>query len=140
MEQVMNKERHQQQVELLRQQNKITEDRIAYLKDMDRKLKQIIIEWRKAEDKNKVVKEIQNLLFKKDENKVVNKLQKKVDSKYNEVGGEINVGDKVKMKKNHQVGEVLEIRGRRAIVKIGLLPMQVEIKDLVVVTEKASQE
>ena len=140
MEVLMNKERHQQQVELLKQQNKITEDRIAYLKDMDRKLKQIIIEWRKAEDKNKVVKEIQNLLFKKDENKVVNKLQKKVDSKYNEVGGEVNVGDKVKMKKNHQVGEVLEIRGRRAVVKIGLLPMQVELKDLVVVTEKATQE
>ena len=140
MEALMDKERHQQQVELLKQQNKITEDRIAYLKDMDRKLKQIIIEWRKAEDKNKVVKEIQNLLFKKDENKVVNKLQKKVDSKYNEVGGEVNVGDKVKMKKNHQVGEVLEIRGRRAVVKIGLLPMQVELKDLVVVTEKAPQE
>ena len=140
MEVLMNKERHQQQVELLKQQNKITEDRIAYLKDMDRKLKQIIIEWRKAEDKNKVVKEIQNLLFRKDENKVVNKLQKKVDSKYNEVGGEVNVGDKVKMKKNHQVGEVLEIRGRRAVVKIGLLPMQVELKDLVVVTEKAPQE
>jgi DNA mismatch repair protein MutS2 len=94
METVLNKERHQQQVELLKQQNKITEDRIAYLKDMDRKLKQIIIEWRKAEDKSKVVKEIQNLLFKKDENKVVNKLQKKVESKYNEVGGEVNVGDK----------------------------------------------
>jgi DNA mismatch repair protein MutS2 len=140
MEQLMNKERHQQQVELLKQQNKITEDRLAYLKDMDRKLKQIIIEWRKAEDKNKVVKEIQSLLFKKDENKVVNKLQKKVDSKYNEVGGEVNVGDKVKMKKNHQVGEVLEIRGKRAVVKIGLLPMQVEMKDLVVVTEKAPQE
>jgi DNA mismatch repair protein MutS2 len=140
MEVLINKERHQQQVELLKQQNKITEERIAYLKDMDRKLKQIIIEWRKAEDKNKVVKEIQNLLFKKDENKVVNKLQKKVDSKYNEVGGEVNVGDKVKMKKNHQVGEVLEIRGKRAVVKIGLLPMQVELKDLVVVTEKAAQE
>jgi DNA mismatch repair protein MutS2 len=140
MELLINKERHVQQVELLKQQNKITEERLAYLKDMDRKLKQIIIEWRKAEDKNKVVKEIQHLLFKKDENKVVNKLQKKVDSKYNEVGGEVNVGDKVKMKKNHQVGEVLEIRGRRAVVKIGLLPMQVEMKDLVVVTEKAPQE
>jgi DNA mismatch repair protein MutS2 len=140
METVLNKEKHQQQVELLKQQNKVTEERIAYLKDMDRKLKQIIIEWRKAEDKNKVVKEIQNLLFKKDENKVVNKLQKKVDSKYNEIGGAVNVGDKVKMKKNHQVGEVLEIRGKRAVVKIGLLPMQVELKDLVVVTEKLPQE
>ena len=63
-------------------------------------------------------------------------MQKKIDSKFNEVGGEINIGDKVKMKKNHQVGEVIEMRGKRAVVKIGLLPMQVEIKDLVVVQEK----
>jgi DNA mismatch repair protein MutS2 len=140
MEIVIDKERHQQQVEILKEQNRITEARLAYLKDLDRKLKQIVIEWKKSEDKEKVIKEIQSLLFRKDENKVVNKLQKKVDSKYNEVGGEITVGDKVKMKKNHQVGEVLEIRGKRAVVKIGLLPMQVELNDLIVVTEKISEE
>ena len=80
------------------------------------------------------------MLFKKDEKKVVSKMQKKIDSKFNEVGGEIKAGDKVKMKKNHQVGEVLELRGKRAVVKIGLLPMQVEIKDLVVVKEKEEKE
>lgn len=37
-------------------------------------------------------------------------------------GGDIKIGDKVKMKKNHQVGEVIEMRGKRAVVKIGLLP------------------
>lgn len=77
MEVFINKEKHQQQVELLKQQNMITEDRIAYLKDMDRKLKQIVLEWRKTEDKDKVIREIQGLLFKKDEKKLVNKLQKK---------------------------------------------------------------
>ncbi|MEO6000040.1 MAG: MutS2/Smr-associated SH3 domain-containing protein [Chitinophagaceae bacterium] len=133
---LINKERHQQQVEILKHQNKITEERVNYLKDLDRKMKQMVITWRNTEDKNKAINEIQGLLFKKDEKKLVNKLQKKVDSKYNEVGGEINVGDKVKMKKNHQVGEVLEIRGKRAVVKIGLLPMQLEIKDLIVVTER----
>lgn len=137
---LIDKERHQQQVELLKQQNMITEERLIYLKDMERKLKQMVIDWRNTEDKNKVIKEIQGLLFKKDEKKVVNKLQKKVESKYNEVGGEVNIGDKVKMKRNHQVGEVLEIRGKRAVVKIGLLPMQVEMKDLVVVTEKMAEE
>lgn len=112
---LINKERHQQQVELLMHQNKITEDRLAYLKDMDRKLKQLLITWRNTENKDKAVNEIQNLLFKKDEKKIVNKLQKKVDSKYNEIGGEINVGDKVKMKRNHQVGEVLEIREKEPL-------------------------
>jgi len=136
MEQVLNKEKHQQQVQLLKEQNRVSEDRIAYLKDMERKLKQLLIEWRKEEDKNKVIKQMHALLFKKNEQKVVNKMQQKIDSKFAEVGGEIKVGDKVKMKQNHQVGEVMEMRGKRAVVKIGLLPMQVEVKDLVVVKEK----
>lgn len=136
MEQVMDKEKHRQQVEILRQQNKITEDRIENLKEMDRKMKQILIEWKRTDDKEKVMKEMFNLLFKKDEKKVVNKLQKKIESKFDEIGGDIQVGIKVKMKRNHQVGEVIELRGKRAVVKIGLLPMQVDIKDLVVVKEK----
>jgi DNA mismatch repair protein MutS2 len=140
MQQVMDKEKHLQQVELLKEQNKIGENRIAYLKDMERKLKQLQIEWRKEENKNKVVKQIEALLFKKDEKKVVSKMQKKIDSKFSEVGGEIKVGDKVKMKKNHQVGQVIELRGKRVVVKIGLLPMQVEMKDLVVVQEKKEEE
>ena len=136
MEQLINKERHQQQVELLKHQNKITEDRLDYLKDMERKLKQISIEWRKEEDKKKVIKHMDALLFKKNDHKASNKIQKKIESKFDEVGGEIRVGDKVKMKRNHQVGKVLELRGKRAIVKIGLLPMQVELSELIVVKEK----
>ena len=137
MQEVIKQEKHQQQVELLKQQNKINEERLVYLKDMERKLKQLILEWRKTEDKNKVIREMQNLLFKKNEQKAVGKMQKKIDSKYEEVNGEIKEGVKVKMKRNHQVGEVLELRGKRAVVKIGMLPMQVEIKDLVVVKEKS---
>lgn len=136
MEQLMNKERHQQQVELLKQQNKITEDRIAYLKDMERRLKQIMIDWRKTDDKKKVMKEMEALLFKKNENKAIGKMLKKIESAFDEIDAEIRVGVKVKMKKNHRVGEVMELRGKRAVVKIGLLPMQVDLNDLVVVREK----
>jgi DNA mismatch repair protein MutS2 len=136
MQQVLHKEKHQQQVELLKEQNRISEDRIVYLKDMERKLKQLVLEWKREENKNKVVKQMDALLFKKDEKKVVGKMQKKIDSKYKEVAGEIKVGDTVKMKRNHQVGEVIEIRGKKAVVKIGLLPMQVEVDGLVVVKEK----
>jgi DNA mismatch repair protein MutS2 len=140
MQQVINKEKHQQQVELLKHQNQLSEERIAYLKDMERKLKQITIEWKKEEDKKKVIRQMDSLLFKKNEQRATNKMQKKIESKYNEVGGDIKRGDKVKMKRNHQVGEVIELRGKRAVVKIGLLPMQVEIKDLVVVKEKVKNE
>ena len=140
MQQVLNKEKHLQQVELLKEQNRISEEKMVYLKDMERKMKQILIEWRKEENKNKVIHQMEALLFNKNEQKTVNKMQKKIDSKFDEVGGEIKMGDKVKMKHNHQVGQVLEIRGKRAVVKIGLLPMQVEIKDLVVVKEKVNEE
>ena len=140
MQQVLNKEKHLQQVEILKEQNRVSEEKIAYLKDMERRLKQMLIEWRREENKNKVIKQMEALLFKKNEQKTASKMQKKIDSRFDEVGGEIKTGDKVKMKRNHQVGEVIEIRGKRAIVKIGLLPMQVEIKDLVVVKEKVNEE
>ncbi|ANE49663.1 endonuclease MutS2 [Flavisolibacter tropicus] len=141
MEQVMDRERHRQQVEVLKQQNKVTEDRLTYLKDMERKLRQMVIAWKKEEDKNKVVKEMAALLFNKTENKqVVSKKQKQLDSKYEEIGGEIKIGDKVKMKRNLQVGEVLELRGKKAVVKIGLLPMQVDLENLVLIQEKKSAE
>ena len=140
MQQVMNKERHLQHVEILKEQNRISEEKITYLKDMERRLKQMLIEWRKEEDKVKVIKQMEALLFKRNEKKSSNKMQKKIDSKFDEIGGEIKPGDTVKMKRNHQVGQVIELRGKRAVVKIGLLPMQVEIKDLVVVKEKVNEE
>jgi len=136
MQTVLDKERHSQQVELLKHQNRITEDRINYLKDTERKLKQIVLEWRKSDNKDEVIKQVQNLLFKTKEAAVNNKLAKKTESKYRETNSAIAVGVKVKMKKNHQVGEVKEIRGKRAVVQIGLLPMSVEISDLIVVEEK----
>ena len=140
MEQVMDRERHRQQVEVLRQQNKVTEDRIAYLKDMERKLKQVVVEWKKAEDKNKVIREMAGLLFPRNEQKTASKKQKQLNSKYEEVNGEIKVGDTVKMKRNLQIGEVLELRGKKAVVKIGLLPMQIDLADLSLVREKIPKE
>lgn len=139
MEIVLNKERHKQQVETLKHQNQITEDRLAYLKDMERKLKQVALDWKKSDNKEQVVKSLHTLLFKGNEKVVVNKLAKKVDKKFVEIKQEIVVGSLVKSKKNYQVGEVKEIRGKRAIVQIGLLPMNVEIDDLVAV-EKVEEK
>jgi DNA mismatch repair protein MutS2 len=133
MEQVLDKEKHRQQVELLKQQNQITEDRIVYLKDMERKLKQVVLDYKKAENKSEVVKNLQQLLFKGKEQVVVNKLAKKVDKQYKETTGVVVVGSLVKLKKNYQVGTVLEIRGKRAIVQIGQLPINVNLADLSVV-------
>ncbi|HYE54007.1 MAG TPA: MutS2/Smr-associated SH3 domain-containing protein, partial [Chitinophagaceae bacterium] len=139
MQAMLDKEKHRQQVELLKHQNKITEERIAYLKEMERKLKQVVFDWRKAEnaeDKKQLMKQLQALLFKQKEKHVAEKAKKKISSKYEETGEPIVPGVKVLMKKNHQVGEVQEIRGKKAVVKIGLLPMQVDLNDLVAVRDK----
>ena len=136
MEETINHEKHKQQVEILKQQNRINEERLIYLKDMERKLRHMVIEWKKTDDKAKVVREMAALLFKKNENKTLSKKQKIIESKYEELNGDIQVGAKVKMKRNLQVGEVLELRGKKAVVKIGLLPMQVDLENLVLIKEK----
>jgi DNA mismatch repair protein MutS2 len=139
MKHTMDREKHDQQVELLKYQNKVSEEKLTYLKEMERKLKQMVIDWRKEEDKSKVIKNISALLFNKHEKKAAGKMQKQVESKFIELAGEIKVGEKVKMKKNHQVGQVIEMRGKKAVVKIGLLPIHVDIKDLVLVRSKQDE-
>ena len=64
------------------------------------------------------------------------KVKKKLSSKYQEREGEITVGQKVLMKKNHQVGEVTEIKGKKAVVKVGLMPITIDLDNLVLVSEK----
>ncbi len=140
MEILINKERHQQQLELLKQQNKISEERIAYLKEMERKLKQIIFDWRKAENKSEVIMQMQALLFKQKEKQGNEKVKKKFDLKYTEIEGDAKVGDKVMMKKNHQVGKVKEVRGKKAVVQLGLVPITVDLGDLTVVRDKPQEQ
>jgi DNA mismatch repair protein MutS2 len=136
MQQVLDKEKHLQEVEKLKHQNKISEDKLAYLKDMERRLKAMVIEWRKAEDKDKVVKMIHALLFNQKEKLVAEKQQKKSNEKFIEIGGDIRIGAKVKMKQNHQVGIVKEIKGKKAILQVGVMPITVDLQDLVVVKDK----
>jgi DNA mismatch repair protein MutS2 len=139
MQQVLDKERHNQEIEKLKHQNKISEDKILYLKDMERRLKSMVIEWRRAEDKDKVVKMIHALLFNQKEKMVTDKHQKKMNEKFIEIGGEIKIGDKVKMKQNRQVGIVKELRGKKAVLQVGVIPITVDLNDLVVVLDKPEE-
>lgn len=140
MEHVMDKERHRQEIERLKQQNKISEEKLAYLKDMERRLKAMVIEWRKADDKDKAVKMIHALLFNQKEKIVSEKKEKKLNEKFVEVGGEIKIGDKVKMKKNRQVGVVKDIRGKKVIVQLGIMPITMDVQDVIVVEDKQEQD
>ena len=137
---LMDKERHQQEMELLKQKNKISEEKIVYLKDMERRLKAMLVEWRKAEDKDTVVKMIHALLFNQKERFKTEKQHKKLNEKFEEIGGDIKIGDKVKMKNNRTVGLVKEIRGKKAILQVGAVPITVALKDLVVVVDKKIAE
>jgi DNA mismatch repair protein MutS2 len=139
LEQVMNRERHSQQIELLKNQNKISEEKLVYLKDMERKLKAIVIEWKRADDKNALIKMIQSLLFKQGEKQVVERQQKKIDKKYIETAEPVKEGDKVKMIANRQVGVVMKIRGKKAIVQVGAVPITVDVTELVVVKDKVAE-
>lgn len=136
MQQVMDKELHRQEMERLKHQNRLSEEKISYLKDMERRLKALVIEWRKSENKEEVVKMIHALLFKQKDKMVQEKQQKKLNEKYLEVGGEIKPGDKVKMKNSRTVGLVKELRGKKAILQVGAIPITVNADELVLVIDK----
>lgn len=140
LEKTLHKEKHQQQLQILQEQNKISADRYSYLKEMERKLKQIIFDWRKSENKQEVIKQMQALLFNQKEKPATEKIKKKFDSKYLEVEGEIQPGMQVKMKKSHQTGIVRELRGKKAVVQVGMVPITLDISDLVLIKEKIKPE
>ena len=50
----------------------------------------------------------------------------------------VKPGDKVIMIANRQVGVVTNIRGKKAVVQVGAMPITVGIGDLVVVKEKVT--
>ncbi len=140
MQQVIGKEKHKQQIELLKEQNQMNEAKLVYLKEMDRKLKSLLAEWRKTDDKNKVIKTMQALLFNQPEKQILKKKQQKIDNKYIESNEPIKPGDKVMMTANRQVGIVSGIRGKKVIVQMGTVPITVEIGNLVAVKERAQPE
>ena len=136
MQRVVKKEMHQQDMERMQEQNKISADKLNYLKDMERRLKAMIVEWRKTENKDEVVKMIQALLFNQKEKLQQQTHQKKLNEKFIEVTGQIKVGDKVKMQQNRTVGIVKEIRGKKVIVQVGIMPITVSVDDLTLVIDK----
>jgi DNA mismatch repair protein MutS2 len=142
MEETVKGEKHRQQVELLRQQNKMSAERLQYLKDMERKLRQLIADWKKAEqqeDKRSVIRQMQQLLFQRPSNQAP-AVQKKKEESVRYSNEELAIGKKVMMLKSHKVGEVTAFRGKKVVVKVGLLPMIVDPGDLRVVIVPDTKE
>lgn len=140
MDILISRESHRQEVEKLKYQNKITEEKLEYLKDMERKLKSMVTEWRRGTDKDKVVQMMHALLFGRKEKLFVSKKQKQINARYDETGDDVQVGNTVKMKQNRQIGVVTELRGKSAVLKVGNVPIISKISDLVVIREKKPVE
>jgi len=139
-EDVTDKEKQKQQYETLKLQNKIKKEELDYLRDMERKFKQVIHDWKKTENKQEVLQAAENVLFRKKQIASNAAAAKKADKSYDTVGGVPQKGDLVRNKTNHQVGTLEEIREKRAIVRIGKLPFNVDITDWVVVRKKSTKE
>lgn len=139
MQTLINKEKHHQEIEKLRLRNKIAEEKFTYLKDMERKLKSLVIEWRKSLDKDSVVKSIQTVLFTQKERFQKEKKEKDINHQFLEIDGDIQVGSKVKMKQNKQIGIVKELRGKKALLQVGRVPILVAVNDLVMIKEVNDQ-
>lgn len=133
---LLDKEQHQQELERQRLQNVMKQEELTYLKDMERKLRQAIQDWKKAEDKNKALKLIENLLFRRPERQAPKKADLQFQEKYEVREAEVQIGDLVKLKTSRQVGRLTEIREKRAIVMLGHLPLNVKLSDLMVVVER----
>lgn len=131
-----DKEKLRQQHDTLRLQNAIKKEELDYLRDTERKFKQIIQDWKKADNKQDVINAAENVLFRKKQVQTNAAAARKADKNYDVAGGKPKVGDLVRNKDNHQVGTLAELRDKRAIVKIGNMPFTVNIDEWIVVVKK----
>ncbi len=135
-EELIDKEKLSQHYHTLKLQNKIKKEELDYLRDMERKFKQIIHDWKKTENKQEVINAAEKILFKRKQIQTNEAAAKKTDKNYETVGGAMQVGDLVRHIQNHQVGTLTELRDKRAIVQIGLMPFNVNPEEWIVVRKK----
>ncbi len=139
-ERLIDKERLEQHFATLKLQNKIKKEELDYLRDMERKFKQIIFDWKKTKDKQTVIQAAEKILFKRKAIEHNAAAAKKADKKYLLASKTPEVGDLIRNKSNHQVGRLIELKVKKAIVRIGKLPFTVDIQDWVVVLEKQKEK
>ena len=135
-EELTDKEKLKQQHATLQLQNKIKKEELDYLRDTERKFKQIIQDWKKTENKQDVINAAENVLFRKKQIQNNAAAARKADKNYEVTGGKPKTGDLVRNRENHQVGSLIELKDKKATVKIGNLPFKVSIDEWIVVRKK----
>jgi DNA mismatch repair protein MutS2 len=135
-EHLIDKERLRQHYETLKLQNKIKKEELDYLRETERKFKQIIHDWKKVENKEEVIDAAEKILFKKKQIQQNESAAKKADKKFKVIGSVPQEGDLVRNTINHQVGLVTEIKGKKAVIKIGQMPFTVTLSEWITVEAK----
>lgn len=139
MEHLNDKERVKQQQDALKLQNLIKKEELDYLREMERNFKQIILDWKKSENKNEVIKNAESVLFKKKQIQSNQSAARKADKNFEIVGGAAKIGDLMRHKANHQVGTLKELKDKYALIMIGKMPFKVLIEEWVVVRKKEAE-
>jgi DNA mismatch repair protein MutS2 len=139
-EALTDKEKLRQQHEILHLQNKIKKEELDYLRDTERKFKQIIQDWKKTDNKQEVINAAENVLFRKKQIQTNAAAARKADKNYEIAGGKPKIGDLVRNKENHQIGTLTELRDKKATIKIGNMPFKVNIAEWIVVRKKEVKE
>ncbi len=109
---------------------------MEYLRDTERKLKQIIHDWKKNENKNEVIQSAEKILFRRKQIEQNVAAAKKADKKFKVTGKPAQEGDLVRHTVNHQVGRLTEIKGKKAVVQIGNMPFTINLDEWVTVMQK----
>lgn len=131
-----DKEKLKQQHETLKLQNAVKKEELEYLRDTERKFKQIIQDWKKSTNKQDVINAAETVLFRKKQVDTNAAAARKADKNYELVSGTPKPGDLVRNKINHQVGTLAELRDKKAIVKMGNMPFTVNIDEWILVRER----
>ena len=135
-ENLIDKEKLEQHHSTLKLQNQIKKEELDYLRDMERKFKQIIQDWKKADNKQDVIAAAETVLFKKKQVRANASAAKKADKNYITLKAQPKLGDLIRHKTNHQIGTLIEIKDKRAVVLIGKMPFNVSLEEWVVVKKK----
>lgn len=135
-DELADKEKLKQHYNTIKLQNQVKKEELEYLRDMERKFKQIIQDWEKAENKQEVIEAAEKVLFKKKQVQANASMAKKADKNYKTVGGKPEIGNYVRHKINHQIGILTEIKDKKAVVTIGKMPFTVKLDEWVVVSKK----
>lgn len=138
-EELIDKERLEQHYQTLKLQNKIKKEELDYLRDMERKFKQIVFDWKRSENKQEVIEAAEKILFKKKHIVQNQAAATKADKNYVITAKIPEVGDLMRNKENHQIGRLMEIKGKKAIVRIGHMPFTVTLEEWITVEAKKPQ-